>query len=57
MQNVVKSDEIKEIVLNQRYFTKNNFETLLIGGFPVRWMKEDEKTDGNIFSLLILEKE
>ncbi len=56
MQNVVKSGEIKEIVLNPRYCTKNDFETLLIGGFPVRWMRKDEETDENIFSVSIPEK-
>lgn len=52
---MVKSSEIKEIVLNPAYCTKEYFKTLEIQGFPVRWMDEDEGNDQDIFLLEIEE--
>lgn len=45
--------EIKEIALNPAYVTSEDFKTLEIQGFPVRWMREDENSDKDIFTLLI----
>lgn len=53
MEREVKSSEIKEIVLNPAYLTNNDFKTLEIQGFPVRWMREDEGSDKEIFTLLV----
>ena len=53
MKKEVKSSEIKEIALNPAYMTSDDFKTLEIQGFPVRWMREDEHSDKEIFTLLI----
>lgn len=53
MRKEVKSSEIKEIALNPAYLTNEDFETLEIQGFQVRWMREDEGNDKDIFTLLI----
>ena len=53
MKKEVKSSEIKEIALNPAYVTSEGFKTLEIKGFPVRWMREDENSDKDIFTLLI----
>ena len=53
MKKEVKSSEIKEIALNPAYVTSEDFKTLEIQGFPVRWMREDENSDKDIFTLLI----
>lgn len=53
MKKEVKSSEIKEIALNPVYVTSEDFKTLEIQGFPVRWMREDENSDKDIFTLLI----
>lgn len=49
----VKSSEIKEIALDSAYLTNDDFKTLEIQGFPVRWMQEDEGSDKEIFILLV----
>ena len=53
MKKEVKSSEIKEIALNSAYMTSEDFKTLEIQGFPVRWMRENENSDKDIFTLLI----
>lgn len=53
MKKEIKSSEIKEIALNPAYATNDDFQTLEIQGFPVRWMREDEHSDKEIFTLLI----
>lgn len=53
MKREVKSSEIKEIVLNPAYLTNDDFKTIEIQGFPVRWMREDEGSDKEIFTLLV----
>ena len=57
MKKEVKSSEIKEIALNPAYVTSEDFKTLEIQGFPVRWMREDENSDKDIFTLLIDEQQ
>lgn len=37
---------------NPSYLTNDDFKTLEILGFPVRWMREDEENDKDIFTLL-----
>lgn len=49
----VYSSEIKEIVLNPAYSTNKDFENLKLQGFEVRWMREEEGNDKDIFTLLI----
>lgn len=53
MKKEVKSSEIKEIALNPSYVTNEDFKNLKIEGFPVRWMREYENSDKDIFTLLI----
>lgn len=53
MRKEVKSSEVKEIVLNPAYVTNENFANLKIQGFPVRWMREDEGSDKDIFTLKV----
>lgn len=53
MEKEVKSSEIKEIALNPAYVTNEELKSLEIQGFPVRWMREDEHSDKEIFTLLI----
>ena len=53
MEKVINDYEIKEIALNPAYMTSEDFKTLEIQGFPVRWMREDENSDKDIFTLLI----
>lgn len=53
MTREVYSSEIKEIVLNPAYLTNKDFENLKLQGFEVRWMREDEGNDKDIFTLLI----
>lgn len=53
MRKEIKSSEVKEIVLNPAYVTNENFANLKIQGFPVRWMREDEGSDKDIFTLKV----
>ncbi len=53
MRKEVKSSEVKKIVLNPAYVTNENFTCLKIQGFPVRWMREDEGGDKDIFILIV----
>lgn len=53
MRKEVKSSEVKEIVLNPAYVTNEDFANLKIQGFPVRWMRENEGSDKDIFILII----
>lgn len=49
----VKSSGVKEIALNPAYVTNEDFANLKIQGFPVRWMREDEGGDKDIFILAV----
>lgn len=52
---IINDYDIKEIALNPAYVTNEIFETMKIQGLNVRWMKEDEGNDKNIFTLLVEE--
>lgn len=51
----IGSSCIKEIILNPAYCTSEDFNKIDIQGITVRWMKEDEGEDNNIFELIIEE--
>lgn len=57
MGKVINDYEIKEIALNPVYMTNDNFENLKNQGFRVRWMREDEGNDKNIFTITVDENE
>lgn len=52
---IINDYDIKEIALNPAYVTNEIFETMKTQGLNVRWMKEDEGNDKNIFTLLVEE--
>lgn len=49
---MVKSSEIKEIVLNPEYCTEDDFRSFENRGVSIRWMEEDEGSDVDIFYLI-----
>lgn len=53
MKKVINDYEIKEIALNPAHTTNDDFESLKNQGFRVRWMREDEGNDKNIFTILV----
>ena len=53
----LKKEEIKEIALNPHFCSKDDYETLVNQGFPVRWMMEDEANKKNIFEVTITEND
>ena len=53
MEKVINDYEIKEIALNPVYMTNNDFESLINQGFHVRWMREGEGNDKNIFMITV----
>lgn len=55
MGKVIKSSQIKEIALNPSYYTKEELESLINEGLPVRWINADEEGDKNIFTLTVEE--
>lgn len=57
MEKVINDYEIKEIALNTAYMTNDNLESLKNQGFRVRWMREDEGSDKNIFTITVDENE
>lgn len=57
MGKVINDYEIKEIALNPAYMTNDNLESLKNQGFRVRWMREDEGSDKNIFTITVDENE
>jgi hypothetical protein len=57
MGKVINDYEIKEIALNPVYMTNDNFENLKNQGFRVRWMREDEGNDKNIFTITVDENQ
>jgi len=57
MEKVINDYEIKEIALNPAYMTNDNLESLKNQGFRVRWMREDEGSDKNIFTITVDENE
>ena len=57
MGKVINDYEIKEIALNPVYMTNDNFENLKNQGFRVRWMREDDGSDKNIFTITADENE
>ena len=57
MGKVINDYEIKEIALNPVYMTNDNLESLKNQGFRVRWMREDEGNDKNIFTITVDENQ
>lgn len=55
MGKVINDYEIKEIALNPAYLTNDDLESLKNQGFCVRWMRENECSDKNIFTLIVEE--
>lgn len=53
MEKVINDYEIKEIALNPAYMTNDDLESLKNKGFSVRWMREDEGSDKNIFTITV----
>lgn len=49
----IGSSQIKELILNPAYYTSKDFNSIDVQGIPVRWMKEDEGDDDNIFEIII----
>lgn len=52
---VINDYEIKEIALNPAYLTNDDLKSLKNQGFCVRWMRENEGSDKNIFTLIVEE--
>lgn len=57
MGKVINDYEIKEIALNPVYMTNDDIESLKNQGFRVRWMREDEGNDKNIFTITVDENQ
>lgn len=57
MEKVINDYEIKEIALNPTYMTNDDIESLKNQGFRVRWMREDEGNDKNIFTITVDENQ
>ena len=57
MEKVINDYEIKEIALNPAYMTNDDLKILENKGFSVRWMREDEGNDKNIFTITVDENE
>lgn len=57
MKKVINDYEIKEIALNPAYMKIDDFESLKNQGFCVRWMREDEGNDKNIFTITVDENQ
>ena len=55
VEKVINDYEIKEIALNPAYLTNDDLESLKNQGFFVRWMRENEGSDKNIFTLIVEE--
>ena len=55
MKKVINDYEIEEIALNPAYMTNDDLESFKNQGFRVRWMREDEGIDKNIFTITIEE--
>lgn len=53
MEKVINDYEIKEITLNPAYLTDDDLKSLKNQGFSVRWMREDEGSDKNIFTITV----
>lgn len=55
MKKVVKSSQIKEIILNPSYYTEDRLIHFVVQGFKTRWMTVDENDGKNIFILIVEE--
>lgn len=49
MEKVINDYEIKEIALNPAYLANDDLKNLKNQGFCVRWMRENEGSDKNIY--------
>ena len=52
-EKMINDYEIKEIALNPEYLTNDDLKSLENQGFQVRWIREDECSDENIFTIII----
>lgn len=50
---VINDYEVIEIALNPAYLTNDDLESLKNQGFCVRWMRENEGSDNNIFTITV----
>lgn len=55
VEKVINDYEIKEIALNPAYLANDDLKNLKNQGFCVRWMRENEGSDKNIFTLIVEE--
>lgn len=53
MRKVINDYEIIDIALNSAYMTKDDLNKIKKAGLPVRWMREDEGSDNNIFTITV----
>ena len=56
MEKVINDYKIEEIALNPTYLTDDDRKSLKNQGFRVRWMRENEDGDKNIFTLIVEER-
>lgn len=52
MGKAIKKEEIKEMILNPAYYSKEYFEALKKYNFPVRWMTKNEIKTKEIFVII-----
>ena len=57
MRKVINDYEIIDIALNSAYMTKDDLNKIKKAGLPVRWMREDEDSDNNIFTITVDESD
>ena len=53
MEKVINGYTIEEIALNPTYLTDDDLKSLKNQGFRVRWMREIEDGDKNIFMITV----
>ena len=53
MEKVINDYKIEEIALNPTYLTDDDLKSLKNQGFRVRWMRENEGGDKNIFMITV----
>lgn len=52
-EKVINDYEVMDIALNPAYMTKDDLSKIKKTGLPVRWMKENEGSDSNIFIIIV----
>lgn len=56
MVKMIKSSEIKKIVLNPMFYSIEEFESLESSGYDVCWMKDEEKDVRENFTIEVWEE-